>query len=334
MTPNRRARTKTLASGLSGNEKNCPLPSSHDRLLEAHYFLHRLEKTYHHPDPFRYYLHAFIQAFRSTIELLVSETQNDTRFVEFRSSLKEFSQRDEVRKLLAARDAIAHRESLVPDSLVTVGWFKYGRPKLTIKTGINPLTPSLPILISFRNSEPFVIPVRVWEGEEVGLVRVWRMKSIAEGELLEFCCQRFQELSEMASAAHSAVGASFTPGSCSILKRDYQRLLESDYFPEVVKSWDGPPTELVRAVGERLDFLKTPADSANILHSAKADEEIRGWVGTEDTIRRGFVSILLFSIGGREISENTAAFFEVAKAKIEKMPTQNEESPAEDDEQD
>lgn len=324
MAPNRKARTRILASGLSGNEKNCPLPSSHDRLLEAHYFLHRLEKTYHNPDPFRFYLHAFIQAFRSTIELLASETQNDSRFGEFRKALKEFRQRDEVQKLLAARDAIAHRESLVPDSLVTVGWFKYGRPKLAIKTGINPLTPSLQILNSFRNAEPFVIPVRVWEGEEVGLVRVWRMKSTTDGELLEFCYQRFQELAEMLSASHSAVGASFPTSSCSILKRDYQTLLESDYFPEVVKSWDGPPTELVRAVGEPLNFLELPTDSARVLHSANVDAEIKGWIGTEAPWKGGFASILLFSIGGLEIAENTAAFFKLAKAKIEKIPVQDE----------
>lgn len=331
MARKNRAPTRILAAALSGNKTSCPLPSSHDRLREAHYFLHRLETTYHNPDPFRYYLHAFVQAFESTTELLRSETQNDGRYKEFRSSLKEFTRRDVVQKLINARNVVAHRESLVPDSSVTVGWFKYGRPKLCIKTDINPLMPSLGILMSFRNSEPFVIPVRVWDGEEVGIVRVWRLKAITDGELLEFCCKRFHELAEKLSDAHHAVGATFPPSNCSLLKHDYQTVLESQYFPEVIKSWNGPPSELVRPSGERLDFFESPTNSATILHSVEAGVEIQGWVGTESVWKEGFGSILLYTIGGTEIAKNTAAFFKLAEAEIEKLSYPKDEQDADVD---
>jgi hypothetical protein len=39
-------------------EGRCPVPSAHDKLEEAHYFIHELIVKYHDPDEFRYSLSA------------------------------------------------------------------------------------------------------------------------------------------------------------------------------------------------------------------------------------------------------------------------------------
>jgi hypothetical protein len=44
----------------AGNE-HCPIPMTHDRLDEAHYFLDRLRASAHEPERLRAYLNAFLQ---------------------------------------------------------------------------------------------------------------------------------------------------------------------------------------------------------------------------------------------------------------------------------
>ncbi len=43
----------------------CPLELTHDKFGEAHFFIGRMLSEYHHPQPFRWNLNAFLQAFRS-----------------------------------------------------------------------------------------------------------------------------------------------------------------------------------------------------------------------------------------------------------------------------
>ncbi|MCZ7538156.1 MAG: hypothetical protein M5T61_20945 [Acidimicrobiia bacterium] len=50
-----------------------PDPLTHDKLEEAHYFLHSLLFTIHHPDEFRWNLNAFLQTCRSILYLAHSE---------------------------------------------------------------------------------------------------------------------------------------------------------------------------------------------------------------------------------------------------------------------
>jgi hypothetical protein len=49
---------KDLAASLSESEEPCPVPSAHDKVHEAHYFIHQLIDNYHDPHPFRYQLSA------------------------------------------------------------------------------------------------------------------------------------------------------------------------------------------------------------------------------------------------------------------------------------
>ena len=62
----------SLAEALSGSGQ-CPIPATHDRLEECHYWWHEMARKYHEPSPFRYSLGAFLQAARSVTFMLQSE---------------------------------------------------------------------------------------------------------------------------------------------------------------------------------------------------------------------------------------------------------------------
>ena len=81
MSPKRAKRPEALAWSLSGHKSPCPIPSAHDRLNEAHYFLHQMKAAYHQPEPFRYNLHAFIQAIESIFDMLRVDIENAWGFL-------------------------------------------------------------------------------------------------------------------------------------------------------------------------------------------------------------------------------------------------------------
>jgi hypothetical protein len=317
--PKRRKRLEQLARSLSGDEKRCPVPSAHDRLLESHFFLHQMASNYHDPEPFRYSLHAFVQAIESVLELLVVETQDDRRFSEYRMRLNSFSRREEMQRFKNVRNAAVHRESLVPDSHISVGWFKYGKPKLWIKTKINPLIPTLQILIEFRNKLPFASPSRMFESEEVGVLREWRLKSAADAELLSVCALRFQEVVSMVAEAHKCAGARFSGESCSVPTNGFQTLLESFFFPELYKVWESSPTEVVTPLQQELSLLEAPWDSAKILHRVSKGSQVHAWVGTHPMWEEKFLTAIISTIDGKEVRKNTAIFFKKNDAAVERL---------------
>lgn len=55
------------------NCTGCPIPSTHDRLLECHYWWHEIASTYHEPNQLRWALSAYITAARSTSLMLQAE---------------------------------------------------------------------------------------------------------------------------------------------------------------------------------------------------------------------------------------------------------------------
>src|SRR5213592_4214996 len=57
----------------NGGDGDCPIPNTHEKIEESHYFLHNAAENYHWPDPFRWNLNAFLQALRSTTFYLQKE---------------------------------------------------------------------------------------------------------------------------------------------------------------------------------------------------------------------------------------------------------------------
>jgi hypothetical protein len=44
-----RGRPLDLAGALAAGDGTCPMPSAHDKVHEAHYFIHQLIENYHYP---------------------------------------------------------------------------------------------------------------------------------------------------------------------------------------------------------------------------------------------------------------------------------------------
>lgn len=64
---------RDLAETLSDGVNPCPLPSTHDRLDECHYWWHGMARNYHEPKQFRWHLGAFVQAARNVTWMLQAE---------------------------------------------------------------------------------------------------------------------------------------------------------------------------------------------------------------------------------------------------------------------
>jgi len=317
----RRARLKELADSLSGGEGACPIPSSHDRMMECHFFLNKLIDAYHEPDPLRYCLHAFIQAYDSTFDMLLMETQRGDSYAEFREQLGVLAKENDVEKLRNFRNVVVHRESLVADSVASIGLFLYGRLKLAFKTPVNPLTPSLQLLGPARNGMMFVDPHRSSCGEEIGVERVWRLKELGDVELVQFCAARFAELSGMVEVAHEASGHHFPNAGYRVDTGDFQLFLESEVFPEVTEAWEGEPSHFLTGREGGFTVRASPSPEGEVLYTVEQSSELVGWLGGNERWPELF-SLLVYSIDGEIINTNTAGFVERRAVIVKQPPSQ------------
>jgi hypothetical protein len=69
----RNSEPKSLAESIAAKGSACPIPLTHDRFFETHYWWHEMARTYHEPEPFRYSIGAFVQAARSVTFMLQKE---------------------------------------------------------------------------------------------------------------------------------------------------------------------------------------------------------------------------------------------------------------------
>src|SRR5437879_80752 len=118
--------TKHLLSRIvSGDGIGCPIPSAHDKLGEAHYFIHELIANYHYPDEFRYCLSAFFQSARSVTFMIQKELDKLDGFSEWWAEKQERMKNDPNLKLLNdKRVETFHLNSLVPESKMFIGGFE------------------------------------------------------------------------------------------------------------------------------------------------------------------------------------------------------------------
>lgn len=308
----------------------CPVPSSHDKIFEAHHFIHQLIQTYHDPNEFRFNLSAFFQSARSTTFMIQSELTNRAGFEEWWEKQRTRMAGDADLKLLNEfRVTTFHKSSLVPGSQIFAGHFKYGRPKSGLVMAISPFTPTLP---AFLHSRKIMAarehPHRMWEGEEFGLQRTWRLKEIGDRELVEFCLECWQKLVGVLSETHRWLGQAFKlEENCKHADHDFRTLLESEMFAEVSKAWDSKPTELIEPTVETLQLYAEPDEAAEAYHSIAREHKAIGWVGgTSPLWSNNFASMLLYSIDDQVISKNTSVFLRLSDAKITSIAEEDVDS--------
>jgi hypothetical protein len=323
-----RGKANPLASDLSDGGE-CPFPSSHDKLTEAHYFMHQMLDNYHYPIEFRYNLNAFLQAARSTTLLLQTELPKSETFEKwYENEQRRMAQDEDLKLLNSLRVTVVHKSSLVPASTMWMGLFKYDERRLGFGNFSDPMIASFGALLTARRHlQGYVHPHRMWVGEELGIERIWALEQAPERELVGFCISAWERIARIVKDAHRLAGAVFEPSAkCKHGAKTYGRLLESDIFPEVGTAWAGagPPTHEVLP-NKKINLLAEPWTGSEIIHSVAAPKVVKGWVGGQSKWwSPHFISMLIYSIGDEVIRKDTAVFFEHRKAIIRELPEEAE----------
>jgi hypothetical protein len=305
------------------------MPSAHDKVHEAHYFIHQLIENYHYPHPFRYYLSAFLSAARSITWMLQKELAGRDGFrVWYGPRQERMKADDDLAFLNSLRVGAVHQASLVPKSTAWVGFCKYGEPRLGYGGLQNPMNGSLHLLLlARRHMSNYVHPHRAWIGEELGLLRKWALVERPDMGLVAFCITAWEKLATVVAEAHQWCGANYEPSATC--RHDAERcglLRESEVFSEVASAWEGDPTHEVSLRHDRLDLLAGPWEGADPLHIVKSPATVRGWVGQPTGWwPPEYGSMLVHSIEGTEISENTGVFFDLRRATVATLPRSADE---------
>src|SRR5690242_9597425 len=103
---------------------SCPLPETHDRFNEAHYFLHRMEAEYHDPGPFRYNANAFLSALKSVVEMLRKETERRGQIAWMKERKKVLRSDPVLSSFHRGRDIVLHQRTLFAGSRIEIGLFR------------------------------------------------------------------------------------------------------------------------------------------------------------------------------------------------------------------
>lgn len=306
-------------------EVNCPIPATHDRLSEAHYFLHQMLDNFHFPYEFRFSLNAFLQSLRSTKFVLDKEAKNRDRKTvapKLKSWDKKLNQDPIMHILINKRDFVVHQGLIMPLSKASIGWFKYGRFKLGMKMDVSPEMSSLSLLHLARTKfQDFGHPHRMWDGEEFGIQREWRLSDLPDTEIFEVCVKAWELTAEMVADAHVWFGANFSAeAKCKHNLQVAQILLESEVFPEVTKAWAFSPANEVRPKGNEVPLMEKPTSDGSILHVIKKNQVAIGWVGTSSRyVPSRYFSMLVYKIDSKVISKNTAVFFKSSDADVREI---------------
>jgi hypothetical protein len=321
---------KEVSKGESQEHRNCSMPSTHDKLSEAHYFIHQMVDHYHEPDLFRYNLSAFLQAARNVTFVLQSEASDKPDFgVLWKTLQDEMRAEPDLRLLNDSRVTVVHKSSLIPASTMFIGHFKYGKPKSGfVSVPLDPMTQSIVALVHGRKLlQSSEHPHRAWSGEEFGLQRRWALKEAPEAELVQFALVALTKIADVVSRVHEWTGfGTLQEGKCEHINSDeYRNLRESEIFSEVVAAWDGLATEAVTtATGvNSVPLLAEPLETADVLYTIPAGSSAKGWTTNRESKLWSpeFASMLLYSIDHQVITKDTAVFFKRSLASVSKLPT-------------
>jgi hypothetical protein len=147
------------AKGAKNRSRPCPIPSTHDKIEETHYFLHQVAETYHWPEPFRWNLNAFLQALRSATFYLQAERHQVPGFDAWYPRKQAVMEKNGLlRRFKEGRDVVVHKGMLLPKTRITSGIFDdRRRARMALRMDVDPWIPSDELLRRARRSE-FVAP--------------------------------------------------------------------------------------------------------------------------------------------------------------------------------
>lgn len=195
---------RSLAENLAAPANECPIPFTHDRLSETHYWWHEMARNYHEPTPFRYSLGAFIQAARSVTFMLQKERAAFEDFGWYQLWVKQAEKDPMLRWVSDARTDVVHRQALEPYSSLEIRCI--GNPRDPHGSDEDPL--------HFRAS-PFACThsyIRAGPSEDHGheFTRHWSLDDHNDRDLLEVCADVYDRMDALVGDAHRRLGAKMT----------------------------------------------------------------------------------------------------------------------------
>lgn len=198
----RNVEAQSLAEKLAARDNRCPIPFSHDRMSEAHYWWHQIARNYHEPDPFRYSLGAFLVAARSVTLMLQKEQDAFKDFGWYREWADQAKMDPVLRWANDSRVVLVHQQSLAPHS-----W-------LELRCLDNPRQPH------GKDEDPFRFQASPFECTHYYMnqlrgtdhrhyfERHWEVDTLPGRELLDACADVFDRLETLVDEAHARLGAS------------------------------------------------------------------------------------------------------------------------------
>ncbi len=222
---------------------DCPLPATHDKFDEAHYFLHRSMREFHEPDAFRWNLNAFLQALRSVTLMLQSELQKQPNFKTWYLPWQESMKQDELlRRFVEGRNTVVHKGMLQHRSRVEVGRFLGYELRMGFAYEIDINLPSSDILRHLIDTSTFIDKEHVFIGEQLGVHRTWIVDDLGQGgeDVLILCHHAFSSIANVVTAAHKFTGRDLPLPDGICKEHDLTRVsvfLETDLDPTLPQKW-------------------------------------------------------------------------------------------------
>jgi len=224
---------------------NCPLPMTHDRLSEVHFFLDQMLVHYHFPDRFRYSTNAFLGATKSVVHMLTMELERAQQTEWSKQRRAEMRSDTILSAFSTGRDIALHQRQIVSGSQIEMGIFRYGRLKLAFNVAVahdrstyEMLEFAKQQLIGFLMDEEHTAI-----GEQIGVRRIYKVPELSDSEDVVTASRRaWSRLSHVVADAHALLGSQSEPipedGDDHHDVDSVALLQETDVDPDAVKRWD------------------------------------------------------------------------------------------------
>jgi hypothetical protein len=219
--------------------RDCPIPSTHDKLNEAQHFFDQILRNYHRPWEFQFSLNAFVQAVRNITWMLQSEEHKPAGFDEWYEQQQAAMKASALlRRFVEARNIIVKRSSLTSKSSARVGLFRGRAMKLAIIRDLPPFVDTYKVLANAAaDGMQLVDKEHTAIGEQIGVERTWIVDELGDGEAATHCLEALNFMGELVASAHRLVGVNDEHTEIRVDMRSVQVLLESDVDPRLIEKW-------------------------------------------------------------------------------------------------
>jgi hypothetical protein len=200
---------ESLAEAIAQGRGECPIPATHDRVRECHYWWHEMARNYHEPNEFRWSLGAFLQAARSVTFMLQTEKGSFRDFDWYTDWQTKARQQPLLRWVNDTRVQVVHQAVLAANSWARFTClFKRSDPRRRDPDDWDD-SPGGPLEVILN---PFVcthqyLTMGFAEDHPHEYIRHWEIDSLKDRELLDACASIIDLLIDLSSEAHARAGA-------------------------------------------------------------------------------------------------------------------------------